>query len=147
MASAMYRLGVASVMNADIDLNGSADITVIFLRTSAYTVNQAHDFFDDLVSPVGTDGLGTSRTDGGALANVTHTAAAGVAGTFDADNETITAVSAGAALDALAIYKSQTNNASSNLVCYVDGFSVVPNGGDITIAWDTGTNGIFRLVA
>ncbi len=146
MASAMYRLGVAAVMNAEIDLNGAADINVIFLRTSAYTVSQAHDFFDDLVSPVGNAGA-ASRTDGGALTNITHTASAGVAGTFDADNETLTSVTTGDPLTALAIYKSDTNNASSELIAYVDGFTVTPNSGDITIAWDTGTNGIFRLVA
>ncbi len=156
MASAMYRGqpaapptgGVGALMTGGIDLDTDT-MVVIFLRTSAYTFSQTHDFFDDLQTgtfPVGNSGTGTTRTDGGTLGSVVVSSP--VAGVFDAADETITSVtSSTAVLDALAIYKSDTNNASSELLAYVDGFSITPNGGDITIQWDAGTNRIFRLVA
>ena len=143
MASAMYQLGVKEFLDADVDLLVDT-IRVIFLRTSVYTFAQAHDFFNDLTSPVGNSG-NSGVGDGGQLG--TPTTNSPVGGVFDALDETLTSVSSGAALNALAIYKDTGSAATSPLLAYVDGFSVTPNGGNIQIQWDSGTSRIFRLVA
>lgn len=157
MASAMYRGvaaapptgGVGALMTGGIDLDTDT-MVVIFIRTSAYGFSQTHDFFDDLQTgtfPVGNSGDGTTRTDGGTLGSVVLSSP--VSGVFDAADETLTSVpsTTNSVLNGLVIYKSDTSNAASELLAFVDGFSILPNGGDITIQWDSGTNRIFRLVA
>lgn len=66
-------------------------------------------------------------------------------GTFDAADVTFTAVPAGAALDFLEIWKDTGSAATSALIAYIDGFSIVPNGGDITVVFDNGTARIFEI--
>ena len=56
-----------------------------------------------------------------------------------------TAVSAGAAIDSLYIYKDTGTASTSPIICYIDGFSVTPNGGDITIQWQNTNPFIFKL--
>nr|WP_201787713.1 hypothetical protein [Mycobacteroides immunogenum] len=60
---------------------------------------------------------------------------------------TFSAVS-GASVEAMVIYKDTGTVGTSPLIAYIDtatGLPVSPNGGDINIAWDTGTNKIFKL--
>ena len=66
-------------------------------------------------------------------------------GTFDAADAVWSAVGAGAAIDCLIIYKFVTNDAGSTPLAYIDGFSVVPNGGDITAVWQSTTPWIFKI--
>ncbi len=66
-------------------------------------------------------------------------------GVLDAADVTFSAVSAGAALDAIVIFKDTGSDATSPLVliaCTATGLPVTPNGGDITITWD---NGNFKI--
>ena len=69
-------------------------------------------------------------------------------GTFDAADQTLTAVaaSASASISSLVVYISNGTSASNALVCYIDtgtGFTVTPNGGDVIIQWNG--SGIFSL--
>ena len=50
--------------------------------------------------------------------------------------------------EALLIYKDTGTEATSPLIAYIDtatGLPVTPNGGNITVTWDNGTNKIFKL--
>lgn len=68
-------------------------------------------------------------------------------GVVHAANTTLTAVPASGAITKLVLFKFVTNDAGSTPICYIDGVSVTPNGGDITIKWNNGaTDGdIFSL--
>lgn len=93
------------------------------------------EFYGDVDAGV----VGTPQT----LASVTTTNAA-----LDAADATFTAVS-GAVVDIGVIYKDTGSAATSPLLHFEDdytGLPVTPNGGDITYAFDSGVNKIFRLV-
>ena len=50
--------------------------------------------------------------------------------------------------EALVIYKDTGTESTSPLIMYIDtatGLPVTPNGGDITVTWDNGTNKIFKV--
>lgn len=135
MASAHYNITLASYLTAGLNLS-SDTIKVRLVRTSGYTFAQTHDFINDVTAAIGTDAtLGTK--------SIPTTSADG--GTFDAADAVFTAVGAGAAIDALVIYKDTGNVATSPLLCYIDGFSVTPNGGDITIQWQATNPFIFKI--
>lgn len=130
MASAHYNLGLESFTKAGINLP-SDTIKVRLLRTSAYTFSQAHQFASSLPAAI--------------VADITLGSKAVSVGTFDAADATFTSVPAGAAIDALAIFRFGTSDADSQLIAYIDGFSVTPNGGDITIQWQGTTPFIFKI--
>lgn len=130
MASAHYNLGLEKFTAGSINLS-SDTISVRLVRTSAYTFSQAHEFMSSAPAAIVTDvTLGTKALSGG---------------TFDAADAVFTAVPSGAAIDALIIFKFVTNDAASPVLAYIDGFSVTPNGGDITIQWQGTTPFIFKI--
>jgi hypothetical protein len=61
---------------------------------------------------------------------------------------TFTAVT-GDPCEAIVIWQDTGVESTSRLIAYIDtassGLPVTPNGGDITIAWDSGANKIFKL--
>jgi len=66
----------------------------------------------------------------------------------DADDIVFLLVPAGNPLEAVAIFKSTGDLATSPLVAYIDyatGLPVTPNGANITVQWDSGANKIFKL--
>jgi len=68
-------------------------------------------------------------------------------GVADAADITFPTVS-GAVCGAIVIYKDNGNPATSPLIAYIDtatGLPVTPNGGDITVQFDNGSNKIFKL--
>lgn len=78
---------------------------------------------------------------------VTLTGKTSVSGACDANDVTFTAVS-GAESEALIIYKDTGDGASSPLIAQIDsatGLPITPNGGDIIVVWDSGSNKIFKL--
>ena len=62
-------------------------------------------------------------------------------GVADADDTTFSSVS-GNACEALILYD---DTVADRLIAWIDGFSVQPNTGDITVQWDSGANKIFKL--
>lgn len=129
-ASAHYDLTLSVFLQAGINL-ASDTIKTRLVRTSAYTFSQTHDFLNDLPAAIVTDVTLGSKS----ISN----------GTFDAADAVFTAVPSGAAIDALVIYKDTGTGTTSNLIAYIDGFSVTPNGGDITIQWQATSPFIFKI--
>lgn len=139
MANALYDKGRESFLGQNPAVDWDTDnIKVILVRS--YTVNLAtHQYVDDVTG----GGGGTIVATSGNLASKTVTA-----GVADAADVTFTAVGAGAAIPYVIIYKDTGSTATSPLIAYIDtatGLPVTPNGGDITIAWDNGSNKIFKL--
>ena len=138
MASAYYNIGLEKFIAAAsrIDLTNDT-IMVRPVRTSVYTFAATHTTMSSVTAATGTPGDGTLGTK--ALGTGTD------GGTFDAADLTFVGWTAGAALDALVIYKFVTNDAGSTPIAYIDGFSVVPNGGDITFVWQATNPFIFKI--
>lgn len=135
MANALYDNGRESFLKGEISWS-SDNIKAVLVDTATYTVNLATDqFLSDI--PVG-ERVATSSN------FATKTTAAGVA---DADDITFTAVT-GDQSEALVIYQDTGVEGTSRLIAYIDtatGLPVTPNGGDISVTWDSGVNKIFKL--
>jgi hypothetical protein len=119
--------------NPSIDFDADT-LKVPLVSTSDYSYSAAHQFKSSVPSYAGT----TNQT----LGSITLTD-----GVFDAANVTFTAVSVDGskAVNTLTPFKDTGVAGTSPLICHIDGFSLLPNGGDITIAFDDGANKIFAL--
>lgn len=107
-------------------------IRVAIGRTSAYTVNSAHVFKSSCA---------TVQDATGAVASVTT-----AAGQLDYADPVFAAVASGAALDFIATKKDTGGADTANpLLMYQDGFSIIPNGGDITAVEDSGPNRVLHF--
>lgn len=135
MANALYDKGREGFLDGSIDWDTN-DIRVILVDTGTYSVNLGtHDFLDDI--PGGARVATSSSLSG-------KTVTAGVA---DANDVTFTAVT-GSTVEAIVIYQHTGVESTSRLIAYIDtatGLPLTPNGGDVTIQWDSGTNRIFKL--
>lgn len=135
MASGLYASAKKSFLDGDLDLL-TDDIRCILIDAADYTVNLAtHDFLDDVPA-------GARVAVSGALTSKDTTA-----GVFDAADVTLSTVT-GDQSEAIIIYKHTGTDSTSDLIAYIDsgtGLPVTPNGGDITIRWDSGANKIFAL--
>lgn len=128
--SAFYDTALEDFTQGAYDLAANT-IKVRLLRASAYTFSAAHTLMSSVVPGVGTD-----PTLGSKVLS---------AGTFDAADAVWTAVGAGAAIDQLVVYKFVTVDADSIPIAFINGFSVTPNGGDITAVWQSTTPWIFKI--
>lgn len=134
MANALYNKGREKFLTSSV--SWSADtIKVALVDTGVYTPNLTTDEFYTSISAAV---VGTPQTLG------TKTTTDGVA---DAADVTFTAVT-GASCEAIVIYKDTGVAGTSPLIAYIDtatNLPVTPNGGNISITWDNGTNKIFKL--
>lgn len=135
MANALYDFAREAFLKADIDMEVDT-IKCVLLDSADYTASlSTHDFLNDV--PVAAR-VGTPQT----LGSKTFTA-----GVFDAADVTFTAVT-GDPCELVLIYKDTGVEATSNLIALIDtatNLPVTPNGGNITITWDSGANKIFKL--
>jgi len=135
MANELYDKGREGFLDGSIDWD-TDDIRCILVDTDDYSVDlAAHDNLDDIPS-------GARVATSGALTGKTV-----VAGVADADDVTFSAVT-GDQSEALVIYKHTGTESTSRLIAYIDsatGLPVTPNGGDITIQWDSAASKIFQL--
>jgi hypothetical protein len=135
MANTLYDKGRERFLTAN--LNWSSDtIKAILVDTGAYTANfTTHEFLSDVSAGARIAGpvtLGSKTTTGGAA---------------DAADITFSAVS-GTSIEAIILYKDTGAEGTSPLIAYIDtatGLPITPNGGDIIVTWDNGTNKIFKL--
>lgn len=135
MASALYDKGREGFLDGSIDWD-SDTIKVVLVDTADYTVDLAND--NDLADVASAARVATSA----ALSSKTVTA-----GVADAADVTFSSVT-GDPCEALVIYQDTGTEGTSRLIAYIDtatGLPVTPNGGDISVQWDSGANKIFKL--
>ena len=111
-------------------------VKCILVDTGAYTPQTSvHQYLSDIPT--------SARIAG----PVTLTSKATTGGAADAADCTFTSVS-GASIEAIILYKDTGTEATSPLIAYIDtatGLPITPNGGDIIVTWDNGTNKIFKV--
>ncbi len=127
MAAAFYPSGLKAILDGDIDLLVDT-IKIALIDTGTYSYSSAHDFYNDVTGVVGTPGTLDSKTTTG--------------GVFDAADEVFTGVS-GNSIEAVIIYKDTGVSSTSPLICFIDGLSLTPNGGNITAVFNA--SGIFAI--
>lgn len=138
IASAYFNIGLEQFIQSvsRIDLTGDT-IKVRPTRTGTYTFAATHASMTPVVAATGGPGdvtLGTKSLKTGVDG-----------GCFGAANAVFTAWTLGAAIDSLVVFKFVTNDAASFPICYLDGFTVTPNGGDITFQWAAANPFIFKI--
>lgn len=137
MANALYDKGRGKFLTGDLSWT-SDTIKICLVR--GYTANTStHEFLSDITG----GGGGTIVATSSALSNKTATS-----GVADADDFTFSSVSAGTACAHLVIFKDTGTAGTSDLIGVIDtatGLPVTPNGGDIQIIFDSGSNKIFKL--
>jgi len=142
MANALFGPGREGFLDATIDWD-TAVIKVALVR--GYTFSSAHKFVSDV-----TGAGGTLAATSAALSSKTVTN-----GTADAADVTFTAVAANASNHYLLIFQSSAVTGGADVaataqrvIAWIDtgtNLPIVPNGGDVTVAWDNGANKIFTL--
>lgn len=135
MTASLYDKGREGFLDGSINWS-TGDIRVILIDSGAYTVNlSTHQTLSDVPG-------GARIAVSGSLTSKTVTA-----GVADAADVTLTSVS-GVQSEALLIYQHTGTDSTARLIAYLDvatGLPITPNGGDIVIVWDNGTNKIFKL--
>lgn len=135
MSTGLYDLGREGFLTGDISWRDD-NIRAILVDAADYTVNFAtHDFLDDVPA-------GARVSTSGNMSSKTY--AAGVA---DAEDVTFVAVT-GDQFEAIILYQHTGVEGTSRLIAYIDnasGLPMTPNGVDIKVTWDNGSNKIFKL--
>jgi hypothetical protein len=119
------------------DLDWDQDHRVVLHDNADDTPDDADDFLNDVAA-------GARVATSGAIGSPTKTL--GVADA--ADMAPAFAAATGDVAECLIIYRHTGNEATANLVAFIEsatGLPVTPNGGDINITWDSGANKIFKL--
>jgi hypothetical protein len=133
MANALYPKAKEAFLNGSINMIANT-ITIALIDTGVYTYSTSHQFRSDISnSAVISTATLTNKT----IAN----------GVFDADDALFSSVT-GANAEALIIFSDSAVQGTSRLVAYIDsatGLPILPNGGDITVAFSAGTSRIFAL--
>lgn len=142
MANALFDPGREGFLDGSIDWD-TATIKVALVRS--YTFSAAHKFVSDL-----TTAGGVLHVTSAALASKTVTG-----GVADAADVVFTAVTANASNHSVLVFQSSAVTGGADvaataqrLIAWIDtgtNFPIVPNGGDVTIAWDNAANRIFKL--
>ena len=135
MANTLYDFCRQRFLEAQ--LNWMTDtIKVLLVDTGAYTPQTAiHQYLADI--PI------SARIAG----PVTLTSKTTTGGAADGADVTFTSVT-GPSIEAIVIYMDTGTESTSPLIAYIDtatGLPITPNGGDIIVTWDNGTNKIFKV--
>lgn len=135
MANTLFDFARQRFLEAQINWMTNT-IKVILVDTGAYTPQTAvHQYLADI--PI------SARVAG----PVTLTGKTTTGGAADAADVTFVSVS-GSSIEAIVIYIDSGSEATSPLLAYIDtatGLPITPNGGDIIVTWDNGTNKIFKV--
>jgi len=134
MATGMFENGVRAIMGADIDLVND-DISALLIDTDLYTPDLLNDVDESDIpeaSIVARQEL-TGKTLDGTV--------------FRANNTVFTSVTGANVGAVLLSLNSDTFDTSALIFCMDNApeLPIVPDGTDITIDWDIGANGIFKL--
>ena len=138
MANDFFKRGIEGLISGQIDLD-TDDMRFALVR--GYTVNiSTHTFLSDVVSGGGTIVATTPALTGVSVTN----------GIYDAADSLFTSVPAGAAVPVLILYKHTGSNATARILMIIDtatGLPVTPDGGNISLTFDNGTNRIANFDA
>src|SRR6478752_4802731 len=142
MTNALFTPALEGFLAGEIDWDTSV-IKVGLIRS--YTFSAAHKFVSDV-----TTAGGVLHVTSAALTSKTVTG-----GVADAADLTLTAVAANASNHSLLVFQSSAVTGGADVaataqrvIAWFDTgtlLPVVPNGGDIAIAWDNGANKIFAV--
>ena len=133
MANALYSKAKEAFLNGSINMVANT-ITIALVDTGVYTYSATHQFRNEV-----SNSAVISST---SLANKTI-----ANGVFDADDATFSSVT-GANCEALLIFQDTGIQTTSRLIAYIDsatGLPILPNGGDISVAFSSGSSKIFAL--
>lgn len=134
MANALYDPGREGFLDGSIDWDTN-DIRAM-LVLSTYSFSAAHKFVSDLGA---VDNGRTAALSGKTVTN----------GVADASDTSLTATAASAS-KAIVVFQHTGADATARLIAYIDtptsGLPFTPSAGQtVNIAWDNGTNKIFKL--
>lgn len=135
MANALYDKGREGFLGGDIDWDANT-IKASLIDEADDTVDlAADDFWDDRAAAarVFISGAFTTKTKTNGVA--------------DADDVVMSAVT-GDQAESIDIFADSGVESTSRMICNIDtatGLPVTPNGGNITLQWDSGANKIFKL--
>lgn len=132
--AALYEYGIAQLMAGNIDLVND-EIAALLVNTEVYTVDLENDRAEEDIPEAAV--LAEKRLTANTLDGTT----------FRADATTFPGVE-GAQAGAVVIFKNTEYLETCTLIAYLDnapGLPVTPTGDDITVSWDPGVNGIFKL--
>jgi hypothetical protein len=133
MANALYSKAKEAFLNGSINMIANT-ITIALVDTGVYSYSATHQFRNEVSN--------SAIISSTALANKTITN-----GVFDADDATFSSVT-GANCEALLIFQDTGIQTTSRLIAYIDsatGLPILPNGGDISVAFSSGSSKIFAL--
>ncbi len=133
MANALYPKAKEAFLNGSINMVANT-ITIALVDTGVYTYSSSHQYRNE----VSNSAVISSTT----LSNKTITN-----GVFDVDDATFSSVT-GANCEALLIFQDTGVQSTSRLIAYIDsatGLPILPNGGDISVAFSSGSSKIFAL--
>ena len=135
MANALFDRGRQAFLDGEVAW-ATDDIRLILVdHTDDTPAVATDDFLDDIL-------VAARVATSGAFASKTSTA-----GVADAADVVLTAVT-GDTAESIVIYNHTGVETTSFLLAFIDtatGLPVTPNGGDITVVWDSGANKIFKL--
>lgn len=143
MAPAIYPKYKEAILSGSANTSlTSGTVKAVLVDTGTYTYSTSHEFRSSL--------SGVAQTAGPADATITIDNKSVTNGLFETsdDTDTFSSVTAGNSCEALVIFIDTGNAATSRLVAFIDGLSITPNGGDITVDWSDvgdGFDGIFQL--
>lgn len=123
---------------ATAGLNWNSDTIKVMLVSSAYAAS-ASDVYLNVVTNANPPRITSAMTLGSKSAT---------GGACDGGDVTFSAVGGATAAKAILMWKDTGVESTSPLIVYIDtatGLPITPNGGDIIITWDNGTNKIFRV--
>jgi hypothetical protein len=137
VANTIYPLGRQGFAGGDIAWD--SDTIKLVACDSGYVYNAAHDMLDDVAGAarVATSSAFTTKT----IAN----------GVLDADDVTLSAVTAGDTITSVVVYQDSGVESTSRLILFFDtkadttAISVATNGGDVIITWSNTSTRIAQI--
>jgi len=127
MASVIYPKCKENLWKANIDLDTDT-VKVALVDTGTYSYSVTHEAYDDLSGVVGTP------------VELTNVVVSN--GSIAGDDITFSSVT-GNTVEAVILYVDSGTPSTSYLIAYIDDITnspIIPNGGDLTIEWDDGSN-------
>jgi len=133
MANALYSKAKEAFLNGSINMVANT-VTIALVDTGVYTYSASHQYRNEV-------------SNSAIISSTSLSSKTGTNGVFDADDATFTSVT-GANCEALLIFQDTGVQSTSRLIAYIDsatGLPILPNGGDITVVFSSGSSKIFAL--